>query len=135
MFYGMNLKPDFSSCKNLSGFEGNMLQEKYEKMSTEDLLDSIGKNEIRPGDLTFVAEHLGNKCQQIIKCLLNLLESESCLVREGAVVGLAKNMYNYEILSSLESQLESESNESVKKEIQESLNAYYEEEQDRLHYR
>jgi hypothetical protein len=135
MFHGMKLELDLNSCKNLSCYEGvPMLQEKYEKMSTEELLDLISKNEIESYDLTFVAEHLGDKCQQIIKCLLNLLESKHSLVREGAVIGLAKNMYNYEILLSLQEVLVNESNNGVKKEIKETLNAYYEDEQNRLHY-
>lgn len=63
--------------------------DRLEKEYPELLLDWVNSGELRPSQLTFAAENLG-QIPEALPILLDLLNHESPLVREGAVIGLAR---------------------------------------------
>lgn len=81
-----------------------MRSQKFSGVTTRDLMAKIRSGEMRPAELTFAAEELGNRgdCQDdAIKILVGLLAHKSSVVREGAVYGLADHQDRDEVAEAL----------------------------------
>lgn len=65
-------------------------EEYFDTIDPAELLELVKSGTLPPGDLTFAAESLGRRtsAELAVPVLLPLLQSESPMVREGAVLGL-----------------------------------------------